>query len=396
MIKKNKNDMNKIMIALLIITGSMACNEKTVKGKFTVNGELKNAADQKIYLEQLFFNQKDPEVLDTGTIKNGVFAVSAIGNEEGLYRLRLEKQEAGYIFINDNTVIKFKADVTDNSLNGPDFNTVANHSFKKFLTSINDRQSELNNLSKAIDSMKSNKASDSLVAISVKQLNANAKGFKDFIVKNIDTLSDPVVAMFALGYTRGIDPAELKTIVPALAKKFAAHQGIAGIIAEYNKMMAKKDDPAQTPADANTASSNKPGIGMMAPEIIMNDTAGKPFALSSLKGKYVLVDFWASWCAPCRGENPNVVANYNKFKNKNFTILGVSLDEDRAAWTKAIKKDGLAWKQVSDLKGWSNAAVNVYGFNGIPYNVLIDPSGKIIATELREAALGSTLAAVLP
>ena len=133
----------------------------------------------------------------------------------------------------------------------------------------------------------------------------------------------------------------------------------------------------------------------MAPEITMNDENGKPFSLSELKGKYVLVDFWASWCGPCRGENPNVVAAYEKYKNKNFTILGVSLDKDKDEWIKAIKKDNLTWKQISDLKFWNSASVDLYGFDGIPYNVLIDPSGKIIATELRDQELHKKLAEVL-
>ena len=127
----------------------------------------------------------------------------------------------------------------------------------------------------------------------------------------------------------------------------------------------------------------------------MADPSGKQIALSSFKGKYVLIDFWASWCGPCRGENPNVVANFNKFKNKNFTILGVSLDEDKTKWLEAIKKDNLSWTHVSDLKGWNSASVPLYGFDGIPYNVLIDPTGKIIATELRGEALGRKLAEVL-
>ena len=122
---------------------------------------------------------------------------------------------------------------------------------------------------------------------------------------------------------------------------------------------------------------------------------GKPLSISSFKGKYLLVDFWASWCGPCRGENPNVVAAYNKYKDKNFTILGVSLDDDKSAWQEAIKKDGLNWNHMSDLKQWQSAAVNTYQFDGIPFNVLIDPTGKIIASSLRGAELDQKLAELL-
>ena len=108
-----------------------------------------------------------------------------------------------------------------------------------------------------------------------------------------------------------------------------------------------------------------------------------------------MIDFWASWCGPCRGENPNVVAAYNQFKDKNFTVLGVSLDKNKQAWLDAIKEDKLTWQHISDLKYWSSAAAPLYGFDGIPYNVLIDPQGKIIATNLRESALQNKLAEVL-
>jgi len=122
---------------------------------------------------------------------------------------------------------------------------------------------------------------------------------------------------------------------------------------------------------------------------------GKKISVSDFKGKYLLVDFWASWRGPCRQENPNVVAAYNKFKNKNFTILGVSLDEDKNAWLSAIKHDNLAWAQMSDLKQWQSAAIDAYRFNGIPFNVLIDPEGKIIAESLRGEMLEQKLSEVL-
>ena len=107
------------------------------------------------------------------------------------------------------------------------------------------------------------------------------------------------------------------------------------------------------------------------------------------------MDFWASWCRPCRAENPNVVAAYNKFKDKNFTVLGVSLDQNKDAWLDAIKNDRLTWTHMSDLKYWESAAVTTYKFQGIPYNILIDPSGKVIAESLRGPALEQKLQEVL-
>ncbi len=138
-------------------------------------------------------------------------------------------------------------------------------------------------------------------------------------------------------------------------------------------------------------------VGSVAPDFTQNDPLGKPVSLSSFKGKYVLLDFWASWCGPCRQENPNVVKVYNQYKNKNFTVLGVSLDkpEGKGAWLQAIKDDGLTWNHVSDLKFWNNDVAKLYGIQSIPGNFLIDPTGKIVAKDLRGDDLEQTLAQML-
>ncbi|MFC0185182.1 Peroxiredoxin [Pseudarcicella hirudinis] len=157
----------------------------------------------------------------------------------------------------------------------------------------------------------------------------------------------------------------------------------------------KPDNPNAKPFIENLKRLQGVNVGSEAPEIALKTPEDKVLNLSSLRGKYVLIDFWASWCGPCRRENPNVVRMYNKFKDKGFEIYGVSLDQDKDAWINAIKKDGLVWQHVSDLQFWNSAAAVAYGVQGIPATFLLDKNGNVIAKSLRGEELERKLEEVL-
>jgi peroxiredoxin len=216
--------------------------------------------------------------------------------------------------------------------------------------------------------------------------NLSNEGYNNFLIRYIDTAASPVNALFALSYAQDINMDTIKNLMANLSKKFPKNSSVAEVVKQFDQYAMAQDTKAQ---------SSDIAVGKTAPDFTLPDTTGKTFSLNSLRGKYVLIDFWASWCMPCRQENPNIVSNYNQFKDKNFTVLGVSLDQDKKAWVKAIKDDGLVWKQVSDLKFWNSEAASLYHVEAIPFNVLIDPNGKIIGTELRGSDLHNKLAEVL-
>ena len=357
-----------------------ACNHKNEAGHFTVEGNIKNISDQKVYLDQLYFSKQPPTTIDTAEIKNGKFILHGVAPEQGLFRIRTTESESGYLFVNDISDIKFETDFKSKDLGTPNFSSPANASFKKLFTMLDEKQRAIGLLENPISDTKD---SANLLAQQNK-LDSLKTDYKNFLLNYVDTTNSPVVAIFALGYSNRINPVDVLKTVNGLPKRFPDHLVLNQLVKNYVAMMS-----------AQSKVGEKPITSAIAPDITLPDTSGKPFSLSSLKGKYVLVDFWASWCGPCRAENPNVVEAYNKFKSKNFTILGVSLDKERGPWLDAIKNDGLTWNHISDLKFWNSQAVSLFNFDAIPYNVLIDPSGKIIAKELRGSDLQATLANVL-
>ncbi|MEJ2882040.1 TlpA disulfide reductase family protein [Pedobacter sp. GR22-6] len=168
------------------------------------------------------------------------------------------------------------------------------------------------------------------------------------------------------------------------------------ILAVFNKMSEKLRLSYDGQSLYKMLNADKvTAMGAAAPNFTQKDPNGKAISLSDYKGKYVLVEFWASWCAPCRAESPNLLKQYAAFKDKGFEILGVSVDSDKAKWLDAIKKDGLTWTQVSDLKGWESEARKVYGISGVPANFLISPEGKIIGSHLMGEALNKKLAELM-
>jgi peroxiredoxin len=187
------------------------------------------------------------------------------------------------------------------------------------------------------------------------------------------------IAMYALGQMAGwdINPEVVEPIYKALSESARATPS--------GKAFAEKIETAK-----------KTAVGAIAMDFTQNDTLDVPVTLSSFKGKYVLIDFWASWCGPCRQENPNVVKAFQAYKAKGFTVLGVSLDQPDAKdkWMKAIHDDNLTWTQVSDLKYWDNQVAKQYGIQAIPQNFLVDPAGKIIAKNIRGEELSSKLATI--
>jgi peroxiredoxin len=381
--------MRRILYLAIVLLNVAACQQKK-HGAFVISGVIENAPGKKVLLMETPYSNAQPVILDSAILKDkGAFALRGRANEEGIYRLLIENGP-DVIVINDNNSIKLKLDINDYR-NYKVEGSPASESLHQLFEDYRRKDSVILTTFRQIDSLRTLAGGDS-VAEALKTMNDRQIDDLNGLLKNfINNSNSPAAAFYALGMaSQTVPKEELKTMVDATASRFPEHAGLARI----KTLMAVKKEQAPPAPNAKT-NDNYPLLDKQAPDLTMPDVNGKPVSISSFKGKYVLVDFWASWCGPCRQENPNVVAAYNQFKNKNFTVVGVSLDQDKEAWKQAVAKDNLTWPHMSDLKQWESAAVPAYDFEGIPFNVLIDPDGKIIASALRGEDLVKKLSEVL-
>lgn len=359
--------MKKLIAGLFLIPGAVMAQQKGFVVTGTVTGLAENS---RVTLVDL---NNPTDTLARGLVKKGTFVLKGSIVEPNLHQLTFDVAgKKSVMFIGNENIT-----VNGNIENVQQFivkGSAVNNDFNDFQKIFNPLFQKLTALNQKMYATPNQQPNDSLLAVYKQTYDATIVAIEKFVT---DKKTSPVTP-FMLVVTRELeqDPITLEKrfnqLTPASQKGF------------YGKILQE-----------GIATSKFGAIGSDAIEFTQNDTTGKPVSLNSFRGKYVLIDFWASWCKPCRMENPNVVTAYNKFKDKNFTVLGVSLDKARESWIQAIKDDGLAWTQVSDLQFWNNAAARKYKIESIPQNYLVDPNGKIVGKNLRGQDLETKLCELL-
>ena len=343
---------------------------------YKITGKIANPPSDIIILEQIIPNNK-PLAIDSVKLNSSKeFHFSGHVNQAGFYQLRLSKK-IYVLFILDN--VNTEINVTGDVLKGE--YTIKGAKDNEYLKQTDNLASSLDVEYKTLTAAYGKAAEDE----NKEKINSTRIQLEGYLKRRNEATKSLIRKMGtspAIFYTLNLleDQENEFPFLDSLAQKLSATNSKSPFVEIFvNQINSKR----------------KLAIGQIAPDITLNNPEGLPVSLSGLKGKYVLIDFWASWCGPCRQENPNVVKLYNKFKNKNFEIFGVSLDKEKDSWVKAIEKDGLTWVHVSDLQSWNSAGGRAYQINSIPATYLIDPQGKILAKNLRGKDLEKQLEKIL-
>lgn len=395
----------KIQLLLVVfIAGILSCNQNSDKD-FTVRGSIKNidklAAQypalfrndsMKVFLFEVpFGNELPPMLLDSAyvTSKKNSFALSGNPQNTGMLDVMLENGPM-IPLINDESEITVEIDLDNKEQFYSVKGSKASQQLREFIEGYSLKSNAAEHAFKNLDSLKLLNPNDSILLGATNQKNISLEAINNYSRQFLNSVENPRLSAFILGTVSAtLSPTEFESELNKQLQKYPADQGLQSLKTQFEGRKAQMLSRQQKQAEYKW-------VGKKAPELVLPDANGKSVSLSSLQGKYVLVDFWASWCKPCREENPNVVKAFNEYKNKNFTILGVSLDREKQNWLQAIEQDQLSWTHVSDLAFWDSKAVEIYKFEGIPFNVLIDPAGTVIAENLRGQALAGKLKEVLP